>query len=164
MRPSSFAVGVAEGVAGTAAMTATLALEKAARRHAAGPVDYDASSHVVTAASAVLHHRPQTPRGRTALFLLVHWGYGSAVAGPYPALRRRLGRGRARLLFYAGCQTMAMTLFPTLGGTPPPWRWRTSILLSSLVQHALYALVVDTADRLIENGSLPPRPTVSVSR
>ena len=50
-----------------------------------GPVDFDASNHVVTAATAVLRRTPRTRAGRSALFLLVHWGYGSAVA-------RRLSR------------------------------------------------------------------------
>ena len=56
---------------------------------------------------------------------------------------------RAGALFYAGCQTMAMTLFPTLGGTPPPWRWSGRILTSSLVQHAVYATVVATVVRAL---------------
>jgi hypothetical protein len=124
-------------------MTGTLALEKWLRRRSPGPVDYDTTGHVVTAASAVLRHRPATRAGRSALFLVVHWGYGSAVGAAYPALRTRLGnQAAAGGLFYLGCQAMAMTLFPTLGGTSPPWRWRRSILLSSLAQHAVYAATV----------------------
>ena len=47
--------GLAAGLAGTTCMTLTLWLEKRARRGLTRPVDYDASSHVVTAASTVLH-------------------------------------------------------------------------------------------------------------
>lgn len=152
--------GVTAGLAGTTVMTVSLKLEQLARRGSRGPVDYDASEHVVTAAATVLRHTPRAGAGRTALFLLVHWGYGSAVAAAYPVLRRRLrSRVKASVVFYAACQTMAMTLFPTVGGTPPPWRWRRAILLSSLAQHAVYAATVcaiDTAlapDRPVDIGS-----------
>ncbi|MGN6609899.1 MAG: hypothetical protein ACTHMS_23170 [Jatrophihabitans sp.] len=143
---------LAAGVAGTAVMTATLWAEQAARRRLSpgftGVVDYDASPHVVQAAAAVLHRMPRTPAGRQALFLLVHWGYGSAVALGHPAAQRLAGgERRGDLAFYAACQAMALTLFPTLGGTPPPWAWRRSVLVSSFVQHAVYAGVVAAVDR-----------------
>jgi hypothetical protein len=142
--------GFMAGLAGTAVMSATLKAEQIARRHSPGPVDYDASPHVVTAAAAVLHHNPCTAAGRTGTFVLVHWGYGSAVGIGYVGLRR-LCRSRrlATLAFYAGCQAMAMTLFPTVGGTPPPWRWQQYILLSSLAQHAIYAGTVAAAESLL---------------
>lgn len=143
------ACGVACGLVGTSVMTATLKLEQRARRRSRGPVDYDASGHLITAASTVLRFEPRGLAGRTALFLLVHWGYGSAVAGVYPALRSHLPRSAALALFYAGCQAMAMTLFPALGGTPPPWRWRRSMLISSVAQHAVYAVAVDATDRTL---------------
>lgn len=145
--------GVLSGLAGTTVMTGTLKLEQGLRGNSRGPVDYDASDHVVTAAATVLRHTPRTHAGRTALFLLVHWGYGSAVAGLYPALRARLGGRAGFATFYLGCQTMAMTLFPTIGGTPPPWRWRRSVLISSLAQHAVYALTVDATNRALQAAS-----------
>lgn len=110
-------------------------------------VDYDASDHVITAASTVVRFEPRSPAGRTALFLLVHWGFGSAVAAVYPTLR--LPRAAALALFHGGCQVMALTLFPTLGGTPPPWRWRRSMLNSSSARHAVYAVAVDATDRML---------------
>ena len=160
MRPSlpgrrALPKGVLAGLAGTTAMTATLGLEKALRRNVRGPVDYDASPHVVTAASAVLRWKPRTGTQRRALFLLVHWGYGSAVAGAYPLLRSVSSNDvAAGAAFYAGCQSMAMTLFPTLGGTPPPWRWRKDIFISSLVQHAVYSAVVAAAWRRLSQPRL----------
>ena len=140
-------------------MTATLKLEQLARRRSRGgaagdaasdePVDYDASEHVVTAAAAVLRHRPATQGGSEAMFLLVHWGYGSAVGIEYVELLRRHGAARATAEFYVLCQAMAMTLFPTLGGTPPPWRWPRRILISSLCQHAIYAIAVAVTSRCL---------------
>lgn len=137
--------GVAGGLAGTTVMTATLKLEQLLVGDGHTPVDYDASDHVVIAAGTVLHYRPQTRAASKALFLVVHWGYGSAVGIGYPALARVLGPRRAAAAFYLACQAMAMTLFPTVGGTPPPWRWHRRILVSSLVQHAIYAAVVAAA-------------------
>jgi hypothetical protein len=141
--------GYLAGLTGTAVMTATLTAEKRLRAATPGPVDYDASPHVVTAASAVLHVQPRSAWQRRALFLLVHWGYGSAVGIGYDLLRSRVPARTAAVVFFAGCQTMACTLFPVFGGTPPPWRWRPSLLASSLVQHAIYAAVVaETDERL----------------
>jgi len=139
--------GALAGLVGTTVMTATLSAEQRLRRRRAGPVDYDASPHVITAAATVLRWQPRTDRQRHALFLLVHWGYGSAVGAGYEVLRRVLpSRRAAAVAFYAGCQSMAMTLFPTVGGTPPPWRWRPSLLASSLAQHAIYAATVAAVD------------------
>lgn len=65
-------------------------------------------------------------------------------------------RTRATVVFYLLCQAMAMTLFPTLGGTPPPWRWRPSILISSLAQHAVYAIGVCSAQRALSSLQTVP--------
>ena len=127
-------------------MTATLWLEKRVRKGLTRPVDYDASGHVVTAASTILHWSPATDSQRRALFLLVHWGYGSATGLMFPLLRRATGSRRAAaILFYLSCQMMAMILFPTAGKTTPPWRWRADTIASSLVQHGIYAATVTIA-------------------
>lgn len=62
--------GLAAGLAGTTVMTASLKLEQRVRRRSPGPIDYDATDHVVTAAAAVLRHTPVTPTGKSALSLL----------------------------------------------------------------------------------------------
>ncbi len=134
-------------------MSGTLWLEGHARRHLHGPVDYDASTHVVRAASTLLHIDPSTDHQRRALFLLVHWGYGSAVGVSYPFVRSRVNNeALAAAIFYGGCQSMAFVLFPVLGGTPPPWRWRRDMLVSSLAQHAVYAAAVATSAHLAGKG------------
>lgn len=147
--------GALAGAAGTAAMTGTARLRRAlyARHHGIAVsdidriLDYDDSEHVVTAASTVLGSvlgwRPRTPAERTALFALVHWGYGSAVGVGHEGLRGLVGREPAAVLaFYLGCQVMALGLFPVLGDTPVPWRWRRDLLVTSIVQHGIYAGVV----------------------
>ena len=135
-------------------MTLSLALEARLRGSTDEIVDYDASDHVITAASAVLRWYPTGQRARRALFNIVHWGYGSAVAIEYDELRRRTDSDAvATAAFYASCQLMACTLFPAVGGTPPPWRWRRSVLLSSLGQHLLYAVTVAAVSRRVRDRS-----------
>jgi hypothetical protein len=38
------------------------------------------------------------------------------------------------------------TLFPLLGRPPPPWRWQTDVLATSLGTHAAYVTAVAVAD------------------
>ncbi len=140
------AEAVAGGAVGTAAMTLSLAVQSKIRKESDGPVDYDASDHVVIAASKVVRWNPSSDAGRRVLFNIVHWGYGSAVALEYERLRRVLGsEPAAAAAFFVACQSMALTLFPLLGDTPPPWRWRRGLLLTSMAQHALYAATVAVA-------------------
>lgn len=161
MNPRPWLAAWLGGLAGTAVMTAAIAAETALRPSSDGPVDYDASDHVVQAASAVLRRPPpRSERGRRRLFNVVHWGYGSAVGLAYEPLRRRAGDGRAAAMFYAGCQAMALTLFPTLGGTPPPWRWKRELLVSSFTVHAMYAATVATVSRA---GRTAPDPNSQTS-
>ncbi|MBF4163311.1 hypothetical protein [Nocardioides acrostichi] len=141
--------GLAAGVAGTAAMTATTALERRVRRPLDHAVDYDASPHVAEAVGTVLHRPARGRTEREAYFLLAHWGYGPAVAVGHEALRRRLGPAASAGVFFVGCQAMAMTLFPTLGGTRAPWRWPGDVVASSLAQHVVYAGVVAGTSRAL---------------
>lgn len=150
--------GVAAGFVGTATMTVTLWAERRLRTSSSGPVDYDASPHVVTAAAAVIRWQPRTRWQRRLLFLAAHWGYGSAIGVTYVPLRRAARTDRAAAgLFYAGCQTMASTLFATVGGTPPPWRWRRDLLISSLAQHAVYAAAVSRTYARLASRAAPDR-------
>lgn len=124
-------------------MSASIAIQTRVRDGDDGLIDYDASDRVVVAASKVVRWDPSTENGRRALFYLVHWGYGSLVALEYERLRRvTRSEPRATVAFFAACQTMALTLFPLLGDTPPPWRWRRDVLVTSFAQHALYATTV----------------------
>jgi hypothetical protein len=139
------------GLIGTAVMTVALAAETKLRPNSDGPVDYDASDHVVMAAANLLRRPvPRSERGRRKLFNLVHWGYGSTIALTYEPLRRGTGsEAKAAVVFYVGCQSMAFALFPTLGETPPPWRWKRELLISSITVHALYVWTVAAVSRAV---------------
>jgi len=140
-----WAEAVLAGLAGTTAMTATTALEERLRGDPGQFVDYDVSSHVTTAAATVLGIDEGGPARRQGLFLLTHWGYGSVMAIGLEVTRRVLPRAPATVqagVFGLGCQGLAFSLFPTVGGTPPPWRWRRDVLATSLGQHAVYVVAV----------------------
>lgn len=154
--------GVAAGALGTLAMTATGRAHRLlyARRHGLSEdeidvvLDYDDSDHVVVAASTVVRgvtgRAPTTPWGRRVLFAVTHWGYGSAVGAAHAELRRLLGREPAAgAAFFLGCQAMALSLFPVLGGTPVPWRWERRLMVVSVAQHVVYAAAVAGADALL---------------
>ena len=150
--------GFVAGAAGTAAMTVTgrahrlvVARSRGIRTNEIEEIlDYDDSDHVVVAAGTVVEAvsgwAPDTPTERRAVFLLTHWGYGSAVGATHAELLRLLGEPTAGLLLFAACQTMALGLFPVLGDTPVPWRWRRSLLVTSFAQHIVYALGVVVAN------------------
>jgi hypothetical protein len=153
--------GFVAGLAGTTAMTATLWLE-GRLRSSTSLIDYDASPHVVTAAATALRWTPHTERQARLLFLAVHWGYGSAVGiGRVATGALAPSESAATATFFLGCQAMAMTLFPTLGGTPPPWRWRRDVLISSVAQHAVYAAV---SSGVLRQLSRPARLSAAVER
>ena len=153
--------GALAGAVGSAAMRATgqsyrwaLARHRGVRpSEITETLDYDDSEHVVIASSSVVRavtgRAPATPAGRHALFLVTHWGYGSAFGALHAALRERLGEPAAALVFYAGSQAMALGLFPVLGGTPVPWRWGTRLLAVSFAQHAVYAAAVAATDAAV---------------
>lgn len=138
---------VAAGVVGTSAMTAGYAVEHRLRPSVRGPLDYDDSETPGVVAGRVLQwlgvlRRPPGREATNALGLLVHWGYGSAMGVAAIPLLRRMRPVPATAAFTVGISVMAGTLFPVLGGTPPPWRWRSDVVATSLVQHLVYAAVV----------------------
>ena len=164
--------GLVGGAAGTGAMAlaAKLRREAYARRHGIAVseieeiLDYDDSEHVVIAASRLMHAvigwAPRTERGRGVLFWVVHWGYGSVVGATHVALQRALGREPLPgLVFFTGSQLMALGLFPVLGDTPPPWRWRPPLLRTSFVQHGIYAGVVAAANTVTATDAVTARVT-----
>ncbi len=135
--------GVVAGAAGTAVMGLCEYAHVRLRRPASAPIDYDVSGHVPLAAARVLRLRLRTDEESGVLFLVTQAGYGSAF-GIVAALLGVSGLTprRQAILFFALTESLALSVFPTLGDTPPPWRWRAEPLLTSVVQHAIYAGVV----------------------
>ncbi|MFC5141165.1 hypothetical protein ACFPK1_23215 [Actinomycetospora rhizophila] len=162
--------GVVGGAVGTGAMAlaAHLRRRRFARRHGVTPeeagvvLDYDDSDQVVVAASTLtglaVGWVPRSPRERRVLFWVVHWGYGSVVGAAHVALQHALRREPAAgLVFFAASQVMALALFPVLGETPPPWRWERRLVVTSFVQHAVYAGGVAATNAATSSPTLTAR-------
>ncbi len=137
---------VIAGVAGTASLSATYALERRVRRGHRGPLDYD-DSLVPGEIVATISHLPSvTGREEQELGRLLRWSYGSVFGLWHGLLGRRYREPEATAAFAGTLMTATLTMFPLLGHTPPPWRWPRGYLLTSFATHVVYAVVVGTVD------------------
>lgn len=81
---------------------------------------------------------------------MLRWGYGSAFGLMHGALRRTLGEPWASMIFGATLMTATLSLFLLLGRTPPPWRWPTDLLLTSIGTHVVYVAGVAFTDAALD--------------
>jgi hypothetical protein len=137
---------VLAGTAGTAAMTLAYAGERRLRPGVRGSLDYDDSLVPGKIVAMVMHLPHVTARGDRDLGLALRWSYGSAFGLLHGALRRRIGEPWASAAFGCTLMTATLTLFPLLGRTPPPWRWRPAVLATSLGTHVVYVAAVAAVD------------------
>lgn len=134
--------GLTAGLVATTAMNLGYAAERQLRRNVEGPLDYDDSNVPVLVAARLLRRSELSPAASRALGFAVHWGYGSLVGLAAVPLARRFRPVTATAGYWAGIMVMACALFPLLGDTPPPWRWRNDVIVTSAVQHLVYAASV----------------------
>jgi hypothetical protein len=120
-------------------MNASYWAERRIRRNVEGPLDYDDSNVPVLVAAKILRQSDLSDQASFRLGLAVHWGYGSLFGVVLVPLSQRLGPVRATGLYWAGMMAMACVMFPVLGDTPPPWRWRNDVIVTSIFQHLVYA-------------------------
>jgi uncharacterized membrane protein YagU involved in acid resistance len=136
---------VLAGAAGTAAMTATYAIERRLRSKK-GPLDYDDSLVPGQIVAAIMDLPAVTNREDRDLGLALRWSYGSAFGIWHGLLRRRYQEPWASVLFGATLISATLTLFPLLGRTPPPWRWPPDVMATCLLTHLAYVLAVAAVD------------------
>ena len=132
------------GTAGTATLTLAYAIERRVRR-ARGSLDYDDSLVPGQIVVSILH-LPHVMAREDELGLALRWSYGSIFGLWHGLLRRRLPEPKASVAFDATLMTATLTMFPLLGGTPPPWRWPRGFLATSVATHAAYAAGVAVVD------------------
>jgi len=137
---------VLAGTAGTAAMTLAYAGERRLRPGVRGSLDYDDSLVPGEIVAMIMHLPHVTARGDRDLGLALRWSYGSAFGLLHGALRRRIGEPWASAAFGCTLMTATLSLFPLLGRTPPPWRWRPAVLATSLGTHVVYVAAVAAVD------------------
>lgn len=142
------------GAAGTAAMTATYAIERRLRSRR-GPLDFDDSLVPGRIVASIMHLPAVTAREDRDLGLVLRWSYGSAFGVWHGVLRRRFGEPRASLLFAATLMSATFSLFPLLGPTPPPWRWPPDVIATCLLTHSVYVVAVASVDRAITHRAIP---------
>jgi hypothetical protein len=140
---------VIAGAVGTAAMTLAYATERRLRPDAEGPLDYDDSLVPGQIVATVLHLPSPSEREEQRLGTLLRWGYGSAFGMMHGALRRFLPEPWASLVFGSTLLSATFSLFPTLGGTPPPWRWPPDVIATSLGTHVVYVTGVAVTDAVL---------------
>ena len=144
---------VIAGTGGTATMTLAYAAERRLRPRTQGPLDYDDGLVPGEIVASVMHLPHVTQREERDLGVALRWSYGSAFGLLHGALRRVVAEPWAAAGFGATLMTATMTLFPLLGHTPPPWRWRRDVLATSLATHAMYVAAVALTDNGIRRRS-----------
>jgi hypothetical protein len=131
--------GMLAGLASTTAMNVGYWAERHIRRNVDGPLDYDDSNVPALVAAKILRQSNLSDEASFRLGLAVHWGYGSLFGVAAVPLNRRFRPATATALYWGGMMLFAGAMFPALGGTPPPWRWRNDVIVTSAFQHLVYA-------------------------
>ena len=139
--------GMAAGLVGTAAITASMTLE-GKLRHKAEPT---AAGEAV---ERILNVKPAGEDERLRLSRLVHWMYGTA----WGAIRGVLGQARvpdpwATALHYGAVSATAMVMPPAIGVMPPPKELPAREMATSALHHLVYALAVTAAWRALDGRS-----------
>lgn len=133
------------GAAGTAALSATYALERRLRSKR-GPLDYDDSLVPGQIVASIMHLPAVTAREDRELGLALRWSYGSAFGIWHGLLRRWCREPWASLAFASTLMSATFSLFPLLGRTPPPWRWPRDVMGTCLLTHFVYVVTVAAVD------------------
>lgn len=137
---------VLAGAAGTAALSLSYEVERRLRRRR--QVDYDDSLVPGEIVCSILHLHQVTRRFEYEAGMGLRWAYGSGFGLLHGLLRQRVDEPAASLGFGGVLLTMTFTMFPLLGGTPPPWRWPRGYVASELLTHAAYVGTVGLVNDL----------------
>jgi hypothetical protein len=135
----SVARALRAGVAGTAAMTLSTAIEMRVRGR--GPSD---------APAAALERLPgvrlRGERARAAVSWGAHAPFGVALGAAREVLGRTgLREPGATLAFFGVAWLPDLAIVPALGAADPPWRWPAVEWALSALHHAVYAVAGSAA-------------------
>ena len=140
---------VIAGTAGTAALTASYAIERRMRPGRKGPLDYDDSLVPGQIVASVMHLGHVSGREDRELGTILRWGYGSAFGLWHGLLGRRFREPVPTAIFATTLMSATFSLFPLLGRTPPPWRWPADVMATCIATHAAYVAAVATTDDVL---------------
>lgn len=142
--PADVGVGLAAGLAGTLAMTASSTAEMRLRRRGA-------SDAPAQAASKVLGVEPAGERGKTLFSTLVHWGYGTGWGAARGVLGASGLRGApAAAAHFAMVWGGEQVMLPALGVAPPATRWGVTEVAIDLWHHLVYAAATSAAYEVLD--------------
>lgn len=127
-------------------MTAAYGLERRLRPYVSGPLDYDDGLVPGEIVASIMRLGAVSRREEHELGMALRWSYGSAFGLWHGVLRRRTGEPWAGAAFFATLMSATFSMFPLLGHTPPPWRWGSGVLLTSIGTHVVYAATVAGVD------------------
>lgn len=136
----TMAVGLAAGVAGTVAMTASQAIEirLTGRKPSTSPAE---------AVCMLLGIETRSGEQKTRLAREMHWAYGIAL-GLGQIVVGRLREPQRSLSYLAGIWSAGTVLVTATGVSPPPTRWGAKALLTDIMHHAVYAGVASLGAHL----------------
>jgi hypothetical protein len=92
--------------------------------------------------ASIMHLPHVTAREDYELGMVLRWGYGSAFGLFHGLLKRKIGEPWASAAFGGTLMSATLTLFPLLGRTPPPWRWKPDVIATAFGTHAAYVAAV----------------------
>lgn len=150
--------GLFAGVAGTAAITAAAAADQLAKealdaRKEKRKAHFDVPNAIVSPWSfsagvvgKVLGIEAKDAEHERRLSMLAHWEYGSNWGLSLAAMRALGIRGLAAMgLLLAGQLGAEMVVMPALDLFSPPSQWGRRAIVSSVVEHAIYAIAAVSA-------------------
>ena len=131
--------GMAAGLVGTAAMTASAAVEMHVRHR-------PPSTTPAKAVESILEVEPTTAKAETRLADLTHWSYGTAWGGVRGLIGAIGFHGPlAAVLHFATTWGTELLILPRLGVTPPVAEWGSTELGIDALHHAVYATATSAA-------------------
>lgn len=149
--------GLIAGAFGTLAITTTMTLDslateayRARRKHEKAPslrqvLDQSASSAADLAGQA-LGFSPKGSAHARRLGNMAHWAYGTTWGLSLPLLHAvGLGSLSSTAAVCTGQLTVEMLALPSLKLLPPPTKWGAKGIVSSVYQHAIYAIAAAKA-------------------
>lgn len=81
--------------------------------------------------------------------LSLRWTYGSAFGLAHVLLRNRIREPYATMIFGGTLMAVATVAFPSLGGTPVPWRWPVDVQANSIISHTAYIVTASVVDNML---------------
>jgi|SRR4051794_37163909 hypothetical protein len=143
---SAVGLGLAAGLAGTAAMSASSAIEAKLRGRPESTAPADA-------AAKVLGVHPDGPEQAKRFGAMVHWAYGTS----WGAVRGLLGctalpAPAATAIHMAALWATEAVMLPALGVAPPPHKWGGTEIAIDAWHHLTYAATTGAAYQVLDHS------------